>query len=481
MISILVCHSYFLRFDQKQQERAKPYPPLASLQVAAMLRAAGHEVSFFDAMLADDLNFYERRLEVIKPQVVLFYEDNFNFLSKMCLGKMRDACFEMITAARAAGTRIIAAGSDASDAPAAYLQAGADVVLHGEALAALVALVSRLDNAPSMASADLAAGLPDVSHAVDGLPVRSVAAAPLPEPALAALPAWDLIDVEKYRRTWRRAHGYFSLNMAASRGCSFRCNWCAKPIWGNQYLQRSAPEMAAEMLHLKRHYRPDHIWFADDIFGFRVDWVKEFGAALAAAGGGVPFTIQLRADLVSARMAAALREAGCREVWIGAESGSQKILDAMNKGTRVGENIVARRLLRDEGMRVGFFLQLGYLGEELDDILATRRLVDEARPDDVGVSVAYPLPGTKFYELVKEQLGSKRHWQESNDLEMMFHGTYTSDFYRTVRNLLHDQVTQPDAPELASRWNDLIDREEEFRRERSSRLVLPPQVAAALG
>jgi anaerobic magnesium-protoporphyrin IX monomethyl ester cyclase len=481
MISILVCHSYFLRFDQKQHLRAKPYPPLASLQVAAMLRAAGHEVSFFDAMLADDLNFYGRRLEVIKPQVVLFYEDNFNFLSKMCLGKMRDACFEMIADARAAGTRIIAAGSDASDAPGAYLDAGADVVLHGEALAALVAVISRLDKSPAIANCDLATGLPDVSHLADGLPVRSVAAAPLPEPNLAALPAWDLIDVEKYRRVWRRAHGYFSLNMAASRGCSFRCNWCAKPIWGNQYLQRPARDMAAEMLHLKRHYRPDHIWFADDIFGFKADWVTEFGAALAAAGGGVPFTIQLRADLVSVRMAAALRDAGCREVWIGAESGSQKILDAMNKGTRVGENIAARRILREAGIRVGFFLQLGYLGEELDDILATRRLVDEARPDDVGVSVAYPLPGTKFYELVKEQLGAKRNWQESNDLEMMFHGTYTSEFYRTVRNLLHDQVTHPDAPELANRWNELIECEDEYRRDRSPIPALPPHAAAALG
>jgi anaerobic magnesium-protoporphyrin IX monomethyl ester cyclase len=480
MISILVCHSYFLRFDQKQQQRAKPYPPLASLQVAAMLRAAGHEVSFFDAMLADDLNFYERRLEVIKPQVVVFYEDNFNFLSKMCLGKMREACFEMIANARATGTRIIAAGSDASDAPGAYLNAGADVVLHGEALAALVAIISRLNSSPTIANAELAAGLPDVSHSVDGMAIRSVPAAPLPEPTLAALPAWDLIDVEKYRRVWRRAHGYFSLNMAASRGCSFRCNWCAKPIWGNQYLQRPALDMAAEMLHLKRHYRPDHIWFADDIFGFKVDWVKDFGAALAAAGGGVPFTIQLRADLVSVRMAAALRDAGCKEVWLGAESGSQKILDAMNKGTRVGENISARQMLRDAGIRVGFFLQLGYLGEELDDILATRRLVDEARPDDVGVSVAYPLPGTKFYDLVKEQLGPKRHWQESNDLEMMFHGTYTSEFYRTVRNLLHEQVTHPGSPELATRWNDLIDSEEVYRRDRSPLPALPLH-AAALG
>jgi len=396
----------------------------------------------------------------------------------MCLGKMRDACFEMIRGARGAGMRIIAGGSDASDAPAAYLDAGADIVLHGEALGALSALVDRLNGAPDLPNAELAAGLADVSHATASGPKRSVAAAPLPEPSLAALPAWDLIDIEKYRRVWRRAHGLFSLNMAASRGCSFRCHWCAKPIWGNQYLQRPAAAVAAEMLHLKRHYRPDHIWFADDIFGFKPDWVRDFAAALASTGGGVPFTIQLRADLVSARMAAALREAGCREVWIGAESGSQKILDAMNKGTTVGQNIAARHLLRDEGIRVGFFLQLGYLGEDLDDILATRRLVDEARPEDVGVSVAYPLPGTRFYELVKEQMGDKRHWQESSDLEMMFHGTYTSDFYRAVRNLLHDQVTHPGTQALNARWNELIEREEEYRHEHGRLPRLEPQASA---
>jgi anaerobic magnesium-protoporphyrin IX monomethyl ester cyclase len=225
------------------------------------------------------------------------------------------------------------------------------------------------------------------------------------------------------------------------------------------------------MLYLRRHYRPDHIWFADDIFGFKADWVNEFAAALTEGGGGVPFTIQLRADLVSPRMTEALCAAGCREVWLGAESGSQKILDAMNKGTRVAEILQARKLLGAAGIRVGFFLQLGYLGEELDDILATRRLVREARPDDVGVSVSYPLPGTKFYDMVKEQLGHKRHWQESNDLEMMFAGTYTSDFYRELRNLLHDEVVHAGAPALQDRWNELIDREEEFRQDRA---LLPP-------
>ncbi|HET9865271.1 MAG TPA: radical SAM protein [Steroidobacteraceae bacterium] len=480
MLSILVCHSYFLNFDRKQQARAKPYPPLATLQVAAMLRQSGHEVSLFDAMLADDFSRFERQLEVLKPQLVLLYEDNYNFLSKMCLGRMRRAAGEMLGLARARGARTIGGGSDASDAPAHYLAAGADAVLHGEALGALMALIDRLNVDGTLDAASLAQGLPDVSVLAGGGTQRHGGKLGLPEPNLGVQPAWDLVDVEKYRRVWRRAHGFFSLNMAASRGCSFRCNWCAKPIWGNQYLQRPAREVAAEMIHLRRHYRPDHIWFADDIFGFRVDWVNDFAAALAAGGGGIPFTIQLRADLVSARMAEALHRAGCRDVWIGAESGSQKILDAMNKGTRVADVHAARGLLRETGIRVGLFLQLGYLGEELEDILATRRLVEETRPDDVGVSVSYPLPGTKFYEAVKSQLGAKTHWNESNDLEMMFHGTYRSDFYRAVRNLLHDEVTRPHAADVAQRWSTLIENESAYRLRSGEDGLLDARLAEAV-
>jgi anaerobic magnesium-protoporphyrin IX monomethyl ester cyclase len=463
LLSILVCHSYFLRFDEKQRERAKPYPPLATLQVASLLRGAGHRVTLFDAMLAPGVQDYDAKLHAARPDVVLFYEDNYNFLSKMCLGKMRDACCEMIAAARSCGARVVAAGSDASDAPERYLAAGADAVLLGEGLAALMALVDRLGNDVSLPVEQLVVGLPDVSATIEGRTLRSSPAAPLPEPELPKLPARDLIDIDAYRAVWRGAHNYFSLNMAASRGCSFRCDWCAKPIWGNRYLQRTAADVATEMLSLKRDYAPDHVWFADDIFGFRVDWVRDFAAALAAGGGGVPFTIQLRADLASPSMAAVLRDAGCREVWIGAESGSQRILDAMHKGTRVADIAQARRSLGAEGIRVGFFLMLGYLGEELDDILATRALVESTRPDDIGVSVAYPLPGTKFFDAVKRQLGAKRNWQQSNDLDMMFFGTYRSEFYRSVRNLLHDQVAEGQTAAVRRRWNELVSGEAQFR------------------
>jgi len=475
MLSILVCHSYYLRLDQKQVLRAKPYPPLATLQVVSLLRKAGHRVSFFDAMLADGIDEYDRLLATSRPQLVLFYEDNFNFLSKMCLGTMRRAACEMIASAHRAGARVISAGPDVTDAPGPYLKAGADLALIGEGLSALLEVLPRLDSAPQADSAELARGLTGIVSLDSGtLPGRSVSQ-PAAVAADVGLAAWDLVDMERYRSTWLKAHGYFSLNMAASRGCPFRCAWCAKPIWGNQYLQRNATEVAEEMAHLKRSFDPDHIWFADDIFGFRVDWVAEFAASVQAAGGGIPFTIQTRADLVSERMAEALRDAGCSEVWLGAESGSQRVLDAMNKGTTVAEILTARDRLKAVGIRVGFFIQLGYMDEELGDLLATRELLDAARPDEIGVSVSYPLPGTKFYELVKAQLGGKTHWQESDDLDMMFQGTYTSDFYRAVRNLLHDQITlQTAAPSrslehrravqgIERRWQELLADELKYR------------------
>jgi anaerobic magnesium-protoporphyrin IX monomethyl ester cyclase len=477
MLSILVCHSYYLRLDQKQVVRAKPYPPLATLQVVAMLKEAGHRVSFFDAMLSDGVDEYERLLQADRPQLVLFYEDNFNFLSKMCLGVMRHAACDMVASARRAGARVIAAGPDVTDAPGPYLDAGADLALVGEGLSSLFAVLPRLDACPDADNADLVRGVSGVESLGSGkaLTPSETRTRAMPIAANVGRAAWELVDMDRYRTMWRKAHGYFSLNMAASRGCPFRCTWCAKPIWGNHYLQRNAHEVAEEMAYLKRSFNPDHIWFADDIFGFRVDWVAQFAASVRAADGRIPFTIQTRADLVSERMAEALRDAGCIEAWIGAESGSQRVLDAMNKGTTVTEILTARDRLKSVGIRVGFFIQLGYMDEQLDDILATRDLLDAARPDEIGVSVSYPLPNTKFYDLVKAQLRGKTHWQESNDLDMMFQGTYTSDFYRGVRNLLHDQVAlqSADAPLLPEheraadaieqRWQELMRNESKYR------------------
>lgn len=458
--SVLVAHSYFLRFDPKQFERAKPYPPLATLEVAALLRQHGHAPALFDAMLAEGVDDFAELLADVAPKVLVLYEDNYNYLSKMCLARMRDAACQMIRLAKAAGARVLVAGSDVSDAPAPYFQAGADAALRGEGLDVLPRVVGHWLAHPGTPLPALAGAVQAQGAAEPQGCSTSAAFIQLPAASNADLQAaWDLIDVERYRQMWQRVHGRFSLNMAGSKGCSFRCSWCAKPIWGPRYQQRRAAAVAREMVALRVQLRPDHIWFADDIFGFRVDWVQRFAEELNRLGGGLPFTIQTRADLISPAMASALAEAGCSEVWLGAESGSQKVLDAMRKGTTVREIREARRLLGAAGIRVGFFIQLGYLGEGLPELLETRRLIEQARPDDVGVSVAYPLPGTAFYDEVRGQLQGKTHWDDSGDLAMMFKGTFDTATYRQVRALLHAEVEARSSSErtaVAQRWEDLL-------------------------
>src|SRR5262249_26699172 len=178
--------------------------------------------------------------------------------------------------------------------------------------------------------------------------------------------------------------------------------------------------VAAELAALRRTVRPDHVWFADDIFGLTSHWLETFAREVVALGAATPFTMQSRVDLMTDAAVAALAEAGAEEVWLGVESASQAVLDEMNKGSTVAEVRDATRRLKRHGIRACWFIQLGYPGEEWDDIVLTRDLIRNERPDDIGVSVAYPLPGTAFYDRVHEELRAKTNWSDSDDLAMMF-------------------------------------------------------------
>ena len=253
-------------------------------------------------------------------------------------------------------------------------------------------------------------------------------------------PAWDLVDIAKYRKIWLERHGYFSMNMVTTRGCPFHCNWCAKPIWGQRYHSRSPENVVAEMKWLKETYQPDHIWFADDIFGLKPGWLRRFGELVEQGDARIPFKCLSRADLLCRPGEVdALRRAGAQTVWMGAESGSQKILDAMDKGTRIEQIHEAARLLKEAGIRACFFLQFGYPGETRADIEKTLQIVRDADPYDIGVSVSYPMPGTKFFEAVRAQLGDKQNWQDSSDLAMLYHGTYSTGFYRQLHGVVHKE------------------------------------------
>jgi radical SAM superfamily enzyme YgiQ (UPF0313 family) len=266
-------------------------------------------------------------------------------------------------------------------------------------------------------------------------------------------PAWDLVDIERYREAWISAHGSFSLNLVASRGCPYHCNWCAKPIYGDSYRHYSADRVAAEIECVKDLFSPDEIWFADDIFGLSGKWTQELAACVEGRGARVPFRIQSRCDLMARDTVDALARAGCVEVWMGAESGSQRILDAMEKGIRVQHVYEARANLRRHGIRACFFLQFGYLGEDQEDVDATIRMVRETRPDDIGVSVSYPLPNTRFHQIVRSRMGAQENWRDSADLAVMFQSAYSSDFYRALSEALHLEVRGGrSAAELSNAW-----------------------------
>jgi anaerobic magnesium-protoporphyrin IX monomethyl ester cyclase len=439
MTDILLAHSFFLKNDPKQVEKMLPYAPLGTLYAASLLRGRGYSVALFDAMLADGEDEFDRLLAERRPAIVALYEDQFNFLNKMCLGHSRDAGCEMSRRARAAGAQVIAAGSDASDHPEVYFGAGVQYVLTGEADHSLGELVDALAGRVARRPEEVA-GLAIPDAAAPGGLHRTPSRPSERHPDVFPLPAWDLLDVERYRAVWQRAHGHFALNMVSTRGCPFHCNWCAKPIWGQHYAMRSPASVAEEMALLKRSLKPDRIWFADDIFGLQPRWVAEFAEQVEARDASIPFKIQSRVDLMTERAVAGLARAGCAEVWLGVESGSQKVLDAMDKGTDVRLVPVARERLRQAGIRACYFLQLGYAGETFVDLMATVQLVRDTLPDDIGVSVSYPLPGTRFHQMVRTQLGGQDHWRDSDDLAMMFQGAYQTPFYRHLHRLLHKEL-----------------------------------------
>ena len=182
----------------------------------------------------------------------------------------------------------------------------------------------------------------------------------------------------------------------------------------------------------------EYFWVCDDIFGLKPGWVQQFQKEIDDLGIKPRYKIQSRADLLlEADTIDALAKSGLDEVWIGAESGSQTILDAMDKGTKVEQIYEATRLLKARGVRVGFFLQFGYLGETKEDIQKTIQMVRELVPDDIGISVSYPLPGTKFFDMVASQLEGKQNWTDYDDLAMMYRATFSPAYYRRLHRYVH--------------------------------------------
>jgi anaerobic magnesium-protoporphyrin IX monomethyl ester cyclase len=475
MTKVLFANTYFYKLDAKQWRFKQPYPPLGTIMAAAVVRNLGlipgpspeekgvkslspreefrvrpkFDVSLFDTNLRDSPEEIIPVLKKENPRYFIIYDDGFNYLTKMCLTVMREAAFRMAQEAKKIGCVVVISSSDAADHYEKYFEHGVDYVVRGEGEDTLKELLSKLEQDESTSTIfGIACKKNDQIVVTPARPVmRDLDTLPIP--------AWDLINIELYRSIWLKQYGYFSLNLATTRGCPYKCNWCAKPIYGNRYNSRSPQHVINEIEFLLKEYKPDHFWMSDDIFGLKPGWVKSFRDEVKKRNLSFKYKIQSRVDLLLEEDTIdALAESGAQTIWVGAESGSQKILDAMDKGTTVEQITEATLLLKAKKINVGFFLQFGYLGETEEDIEATLKMVLDLMPEEIGISVSYPLPGTVFHEKVKGMLKEKQNWSDSDDLAMMYKGTFNSAYYKKLHRYVHNRYRIQRGVNQLKQWSN---------------------------
>jgi radical SAM superfamily enzyme YgiQ (UPF0313 family) len=348
----------------------------------------------------------------------------------------RGNAIEIAAAARAAGWRVIVGGPEPSNYAEEYLTAGADIVVPGEAEIALEQL---------MATGFEAAAWPGVDGIIfrggDGSIVRNKPASLLPDLDAQPWPDRERIDIPRYLKTWRDHHGKSSISIITARGCPYKCNWCSHSVYGHSHRRRSPASVASEVEWLLGRYDPDMLWIADDVFTIHHGWIQQYAAELKQRGIRIPFECITRADRVNERIAETLRELGCMRVWIGSESGSQRILDAMQRGVTVEQVRRAVGLCKANGIETGMFLMWGYDGEDISDVEATVDHVKQCRPDVFFTTVSYPIKGTPYFDKVAAKLVNIKPWSQTSDREFAVRGRHSRRFYKYADDLLKNEMS----------------------------------------
>jgi anaerobic magnesium-protoporphyrin IX monomethyl ester cyclase len=427
MADILLGHAYFLKYDIIERRVMKPYPPLGILYLSAYLKRNGFAVEVFDSTFCDFADF-ESTVKRVKPRIVGLYA---NIIT-------RDNVFRLAKIAKSNGVEfVLVGGPDASEWCDLYFQNGIDIIGINEGETTLQELIPWLQQ-KGMQNLEQVRG---ILFQKNGRPFRTP-----PRPAISDLdslpwPDRDVLNMEEYFRAWKSHHGESSVSLITARGCPFHCAWCSSEVFGHTHRQRSPKDVVDEMLMLKQRYNPDIMWISDDVLTINKKWTQEFVREVKARGAQHPYECLSRVDLVDYEILKGLRETGCFRIWYGAESGSQKVLDSMRKGTTVAQVRDAARMTQELGMQAGFFILLGYPEETTADIRMTIDFLKETRPDVVGTSVAFPIKGTEFYERVESRLIPNDNWSSRNQNKLLFTGKYPRLYYWFAARWLVKEVS----------------------------------------
>ncbi|HEY2119137.1 MAG TPA: radical SAM protein [Candidatus Acidoferrum sp.] len=426
MTDLLLTHGYFLAEDPKELQIRKPYVPMGILYICSHLRSKGFNVDVFDTTFSTtaDLISY---LQTEPPSILGIYA---NLMT-------RKKVVKLLSVARAAGWQTVVGGPEPGAYIDEYLDAGADVVVIGEGEQTLEELIPALRSGSSSAL-----------NAVQGIAFRDEAGrvhrtgerAQISDLDAQPWPAREAVDIQRYLKTWREAHGKSSLSFITARGCPYRCRWCSHQVFGMTHRRRNPIKVVDEFEWLLSHYQPDMAWIADDVFTIHHGWLRKYATEMRTRGLRVPFECISRADRLSQESADLLAELGCYRLWIGSESGSQRILDSMERGVTVAQVQNAVDLCKARGIQTGMFLMWGYEGEELEDIEATIEHVKRTDPDVFFTTVSYPIKGTPYFERVANSLVQLKPWGSSSDRELVVRGRRSTGFYENADLLLQREV-----------------------------------------
>jgi radical SAM superfamily enzyme YgiQ (UPF0313 family) len=423
---VLLTHGYFLFEDEKEMQIMRPYPTLGLLYISAYLRREGFDVEIFDSTFAERQQLLDRLAQ--GRGVIGIYT---NLMT-------RRPVLDIVAAAKRHGWTVVLGGPESANYPREYLASGADVIVAGE-------------GETTMAELLLALGVrgPHNLHGVTGTVFRDDKGEVVINPERTKIADLDSIpwpdrgriDQARYVDVWREKHGMGSVNLITARGCPYKCNWCSHAVFGYTHRRRSYLDSAAELEHIMDVYRPDQVWYADDVFTISHPWLFGYANELKRRNLRVPFETISRADrMMKDEVLQTLADMGCYRIWIGSESGSQRILDGMERGVKVDQVLWATRAAKRYGIQVGMFLMWGYPGEEIDDIAATVDLVRKCQPDIHLTTIAYPIKNTGFFRNAGDLVVSDKHWSEATDRDYRIKGQHSRAYYKHADSWLNNEV-----------------------------------------
>jgi anaerobic magnesium-protoporphyrin IX monomethyl ester cyclase len=426
MAELLLTHGYFLYEDPKELQIMKPYAPLGILYLCSHLRQQGFDVEVFDTTFSSrDALFQHLRSET--PSVLGIYA---NLMT-------RKNVVEILKVAREAGWKTIVGGPEPGAYALEYLQAGADFVVFGEGELTVGELLASFRCGARDPHTEIC-GLAYLDS--EGHMHETGQRAQIADLDSQPWPARQAIDITRYVKTWRDAHGKGSINFITARGCPYKCRWCSHQVFGQTHRRRNPVLVVDEVEWLLRTYNPDMVWVSDDVFTINHQWLRSYAAEMRARGLRIPFECISRADRLNAEMLDLLAELGCFRIWIGSESGSQRILDSMDRGVKIEQVHQAVAMSRERGIESGMFLMWGYEGEEMEDIEATIRHVSISQPDIFFTTVSYPIKGTPYYKKMADRLVQLQPWGTSSDRDLKVKGRHSQRFYSYADKLLKDEV-----------------------------------------